>query len=230
MAEIDPTKPTRKPNKNLQDLAGMVFSRLTVVAFAGRNKEGRIMWRCRCECGTDNVIAAGKHLKNGGAQSCGCIQRENIGRVRRTHGQSRTVEHKIWEGIKSRCGNENCTDARNYIARGITICDRWRNSFESFLADMGKRPSPQHTVERIDNSSGYGPGNCKWATRAEQSRNTRRTRLVTHNGTTLCIRDWATTLGIPYGTLYHYLTHGKTLQEVMASYDQPNTLAKLDSE
>lgn len=223
MAEVDTTKSNRLPNRNLQDLTGMIFGRLTVNSFAGRNKEGRIMWSCTCSCGTTGVIASGKNLKNGGTQSCGCLQRE----IRRSscvaHGGRRTPEYGIWCGIITRCTNTGRNESRNYVARGIGICERWRNSFTAFLEDMGPRPSPKHSVERIDNDREYCPDNCKWATRDVQSRNTRRTKLITHDGVTLCMKDWAKRIGMRYGTLYHYLAHGKTLQEVIAAYDQPST-------
>lgn len=223
MAVADPIKSARKPNRALQDLTGQVFHRLTVVEYAGRSTDGRILWRCNCECGAKGVVAVAKRLKNGQVKSCGCLMRETRGASSVTHGRSRTAEHRIWCGIITRCTNTGRNESRNYVSRGIGICERWRKSFTAFLEDMGPRPSPKHSVERIDNDREYCPDNCKWATRDVQSRNTRRTKLITHDGVTLCMKDWAKRIGMRYGTLYHYLTHGKTLQEVIAAYDQPST-------
>lgn len=164
---------TRAPRRPVQP--GEVFDRLTVVSFAGMAKDGR-QFECQCLCG-NRITALGKSLRGGNTRSCGCKQREAAGSLRRSHGLSKTVEYRIWKGMKDRCYNPNDEEFVNYGGRGIAVCDEWVNDFERFLKDVGPRPSPELTIDRIDNNIGYRPGNVRWATRADQVRNTRRTRI-----------------------------------------------------
>jgi len=119
------------------------------------------------------------------------------------------MEYRIWAGIKKRCINLRCPAYKNYGGRGIQICDRWRDSFPAFLADMGRRPAGM-SVERIDNDGNYEPGNCKWAAPLEQARNCRKNHLVTANGESLPISVWAERLGIRSETIRHRLHRGYT--------------------
>ncbi len=133
---------------------------------------------------------------------------------KRTHGRSRTRAYRIWTHMKMRCYNPQ-EAAKGYQARGITVCDRWRWSFENFLADMGD-PPPGLTIERKNNDLGYSPENCVWATHTEQMNNTRKSRLLTYHGETLTMAQWARKLGVKRSTLeqrfycYHW-TVEKTL-------------------
>jgi hypothetical protein len=104
-------------------------------------------------------------------------------------------EHDAWRGMLARCRNPRHPSYKNYGGRGITACERW-NSFENFLDDMGKRPSPKHSLDRIDNNGNYEPGNCRWATRREQANNTRMNRFVTFDGRTMTLAQWARETGI----------------------------------
>lgn len=114
-------------------------------------------------------------------------------------------------GMTGRCRRGH----KNYAARGIKVCDRWRESFANFLADMGPRPSSRHSIERKDNNGHYEPDNCVWATSAEQLRNTRRTRKITFNGKTQCLRDWATEKGWPYTTLRNRFVRGWSVERAL---------------
>lgn len=132
-----------------------------------------------------------------------------------THGGSNTPEYLIWRNILDRCTNPNYRLFAFYGARGITVCARWRYSFAAFIEDMGWRPSPELTVERIDNDKGYAPGNCRWATRKEQANNRRqRTDAVLINGRRL--QDAAREAGVPYQTAYSRIRSGWPLERVLA--------------
>jgi hypothetical protein len=113
-----------------------------------------------------------------------------------THGKSGSPEHRIWLAMRSRCRPVSEGGHERYGGRGISVCERWAGLFDSFLEDMGERPSDKHSIDRIDNDGDYEPGNCRWATSAEQSRNTSVNRMVTHDGETLCIADWAERYGL----------------------------------
>lgn len=128
---------------------------------------------CRCDCGTEKVISAAT-LKNGSSTNCGCVRHASFGSMFRTHGKRQSGEYRIWCAMKTRCGNPNSDNYVNYGARGISVCSRWSENFDAFLADMGQKPSPGHSIDRINNDGNYEPSNCRWATAKEQAANTRR--------------------------------------------------------
>lgn len=156
-----------------KDMAGTRVGRLVVLR---RTEDvGRAMWLCLCDCGTTKAVHGAK-LRRGATVSCGCYSRDRV----TTHGASRTGKktgtYRSWEKMKARCLCPTDNRYEYYGGRGITICQSWVESFESFLADMGERP-PGTSLDRIDNSKGYEPANCRWATREQQMRNTRATKL-----------------------------------------------------
>lgn len=209
-------------SRKLIDLTGMRFARLTVIRREGyvqRNTKQPV-WLCRCVCGTEKLIM-GATLRNGTTTSCGCFQRESTSIRSKKHGAKGTPEHNSWRGMRGRCDNPNNTHYAQYGGRGITYCSRW-TEFENFHADMGDRPAG-HTLDRYpDNDGDYGPDNCRWATTKQQGHNTQRTVLVTYEGTTLCVKDWASVLGITDRALAHRLkVHGVTTAMTMRRCSKP---------
>ncbi len=193
---------------NFIDLTGRRFGRLIVVKYVGMDAKERSFWQCLCDCGKIKEIN-GASLRRKATQSCGCIRNEKIRERSMTHGESKTPEHGIWCGIKSRTGNPNSPAFPNYGGRGIKMCDRWIHSFENFLADMGKKPTPKHTIERKNNEGNYDPDNCTWATRMDQSNNKRSNKFVTYNGKTLTISQLARESGITPHQLNYRITKMK---------------------
>lgn len=154
-----------------RNVAGQRFGRLVALERVGtRNKAA--LWRCVCDCGREHNVVASK-LFDGVTQSCGCLRQEAVTKHGATRGYRPTPEYKAWLGLRERTTNPANKAWRDYGGRGITVCERWRNSFEAFRLDMGPRPSPGHSIDRINNDGNYEPGNCRWATRAEQNKNQR---------------------------------------------------------
>lgn len=174
-----------------KDLSGIRFGRLTANRQNGHRGKS-ILWECCCDCGAIKNVSV-KALTSGGTLSCGCLQREN----RVSHGMTKTSVYRVWNAMVRRCTSPADPSFHRYGGRGITVCDQWRmpGGFSTFFADMGECPSG-HSLERIDNNAGYSPNNCKWETPANQAKNRVTTRLLTLNGETKPLKDWARSLGI----------------------------------
>lgn len=182
------------------------YGRLTVIA----NAKGG--WLCRCDCGTEKIVRS-QALTTGATKSCGCANLERV-RAPRTHGMTYTPIYRLWVSMMDRCYRENVPNFQFYGARGITVCERW-HTFEHFYADMGERPEG-HSLDRHPNNNGnYEPGNCRWARLTDQSRNMRSNRLLTHDGVTRPLVEWAELLGIPPQTIAGRLRRGKSIADAL---------------
>jgi hypothetical protein len=192
------------------DLTGQPFGRLTVLSRAANSRSGRTCWLCQCTCGNTSIVVA-QSLLRGSTTSCGCWMREASLQRSTKHGAATyrhpTPEYRIWSHMRQRCGNPRDHRYRLYGARGITVDISWLHDFPQFLADMGPRPSPRHSLERRNNDGPYSPDNCYWATQAQQTRNTRQNVFLTWDNQTYCLTDWAHILGITLNNLRYRLRH-----------------------
>lgn len=218
----------RKLDHPLKDLSGLKIDRLQVIGVSHRGGyEGR-MWyyKCLCDCGNE-CVKSHNYLtrKNRKDKSCGCAHLENTIKQFKKHGHSRTREYRIWSGIKLRCLNPIASHYDIYGGRGIKMCDRWLNSFENFLTDMGYAPSPKHSIDRINNDGDYTPENCRWATQKEQLNNTSRTIHITYNGKTQTLKQWSEELGLNYSMVRHHFRYrGRSLEEIVKFYKQKGVI------
>lgn len=185
---------------NFIDRTGQTFGRLTVLERVENNNHKKACWECRCSCG-NIIIVTGCSLKTGNTQSCGCLKKE-LELIRPiTHGMSKSREYIIWTHMISRCFNVSDKVFKHYGGRGITICDEWRHDFMAFYRHIGRRPSPKHSIDRIDNDGNYEPGNVRWATIQQQNNNSRNTRNITLHGWTMTLSNWARFVGLKRETL-----------------------------
>lgn len=190
------------------DLTGQRFERWTVLTKAS-TKNRSIQWGCICDCGTEKIVA-GASLRTGNSKSCGCLTVEaaiarNV--ANKKHGMSYTKTHQVWSAMKERCINSSHQAFSRYGGRGIKVCQRWLESFQNFLDDMGE-PPPGMSLDRKDVDGNYEPSNCRWATDTEQANNRRNTIYVEFDGRTQSVADWAREVGIPHKTLKHRIKTG----------------------
>lgn len=214
---------------NFIDLTGFVFGRLTVTNRAENASNGDIRWNCQCECG-NKTVPRGMSLRRGETNSCGCLQREiaarDIADRSRKHGVTTRLsrknwadvdyEYKAWSSMRMRVRTHP-----DYVNR--TICLEW-NSYQTFLMDMGKAPSNKHQIDRIENSLGYFPGNCRWATPKENARNRGNNRIIEWKGQSKCLAEWeeelVRSLGMTKGSLRQRLDRGWSVEKAFTHSNQ----------
>lgn len=195
------------------DLTGVRVGRLVVESYA-YTRDKKAYWNCVCDCGNKCVVGA-KNLRKGIARSCGCLKKESMRKVASKHGLSSTRLYHIWTGMKGRCYNPNNPRYNSYGGRGILIHEEWLNNFESFYNwAISNGYAENLTLDRIDNNRGYSPDNCRWANQKQQCNNKSNNHLLTYNGKTQNITQWAEELGIGRRTLTDRLTYSWTLEEV----------------
>lgn len=166
---------------------GDKFGRLTVLESTGKDKNYNVLWRCICSCINKTEVTVRQYsLHSGHSVSCGCARRSTFFRLPVV----KMPGYSIWKGIKGRCYRITNKSYLQYGGRGITICDRWRNSFENFLEDMGERPGDNYSLDRIDPDGDYSPENCRWANKQDQARNKSDRVLYTFNDQTMTIPQW----------------------------------------
>lgn len=173
-----------------------------------RSKDKHKLWVCKCDCGHEGLYISSR-IRANLVKQCKLCATKITAKKNRTHGMGKTSEYKIWTGIKTRCLNVNDHSYAKYGAKGITVCKEWENSFEEFFKYVGRRPSKNHSIDRIDNSKGYEPGNVRWATKSEQARNRNNNSYVTDGVRILHINDAADELGITRGAAHLRLKRGK---------------------
>lgn len=202
----------------MKDETGNVYGKLTVLGYAGKSLRSHkgAYWNCRCECGTELVVV-GVTLRNGGTRSC------SAGCGITTHGHTtnaagrKSSEYSCWQDMRSRCHNPSDPGFEDYGFRGITVCARWRDSFDDFLADMGLKPFAGASIGRIDNDGNYEPSNVRWETNEQQHNNKRTSRYLTHDGITLTVTQWARRLGMRPHTVSDRIHRGWSVEQALTT-------------
>ena len=186
------------------DLTGERFGRLVVIKRVENDKHGNSCWLCKCDC-EQEVVVRGFSIKKKNTQSCGCFRKETAVQQNTKHGHSKryakTGIYYSWYGMKQRCGNPNNNRYKDYGGRGIIVCEEWME-FPNFLKDMGNGWKSGLTIERKNNNEGYCKKNCKWTTKKEQNRNSRRNCLIKYDGKTQCLSAWAEETNIGKDTIW----------------------------
>lgn len=217
--------------KPAADISGQRFDRLIVVSRVG-TASGQATWNCACDCGAE-VVTTGRNLRSGHTRSCGCLSREMSAErakaafTKHGHftGRKSSQVHNSYQAMIARCTDPNHPAFARYGGRGITICKRWREGFDNFLADMGE-PAAGNSIDRIDNDGPYSPENCRWATDEDQNNNASRNRIITHDGMTLTLAQWSDRTGIPYVTLRWRLNAGWDVAKAFATPIRPKATRK----
>jgi len=210
-----PAKPT---NPVFKDLTGNVVGLLTVLAYLGTTHK----WLCQCECG--NMASVHRdQLRDAKTQSCGCLFRKAVVK----HGKSYTAEYNIWSNMRRRCQNPNNSKFADYGGRGIRVCQHWNSAFDNFLADVGLRPAPTLSLDRIDNDGNYSCGhceeclehgwvaNCRWTTATVQMMNRRNSKMLTWKDKTQSLIAWSKDTGIERSIIDHRLRKGWSVEQAL---------------
>ena len=200
---------------NYKDLTGQRFGKLVVLSRL-QNKGKNVIWECLCDCG-GKIETITHRLKSGKIKSCGCLRREVLIKRNTKHGLCHSHIWYVHQALNERCLKNNNIGYSRYGGRGITVCEQWigPEGFITFVGDMGMPPSDKHQIDRIDNSKGYYPENCRWATPTENGRNKRNNVLLTLGDKTQCTSAWGEELGIKAATLRARVRHGWSDEDVL---------------
>lgn len=211
----------RKP---IDHLIGRRFGRWTIVREVPppTGYEYQRYVEATCDCGRRRDVYL-QNLTRGMSKSCGCLKDERT-RVRsRTHGMSTRPEYRIWTSMKRRCYDAKAKGFENYGGRGIAVCTRWRTGFAAFFSDVGPRPSVQYSLDRINNDGNYEPGNVRWATRTQQSNNTRDNHVLVVDGDAKTLTEWANLVGLKPHAILHRLSRGWDIKAAINTGQLTNT-------
>lgn len=218
----------RVKGRHAFEMRGMRFGKLVVVERAATPPGVRsgARWMCQCECGS-LVTVTRKSLRRGQTKSCGCAWPWHAhGGASRVSGRM-AAEYRVWRGMRARCDIASAAGYADYGGRGVRVCAGWHGSYPAFLADVGEKPSPRHSIDRIDVNGHYSCGhcdectangwaaNCRWATPIEQMRNTRRSRVLEHDGQRLTLAEWAERTGINRNTIAARLRVGASVADAL---------------
>lgn len=187
------------PSRRIKDLTGLRFGKLTVVRFSHLDETNSARWKCECDCGGEALVTTGelnRKQRSKLPKSCGCSQVQSAIETFSTHGMTGTPEYAAYHDMRARCYNPNVREFARYGARGVTVCQRWMESFEAFLDDMGRRPSGRHSLERKNVNGNYEPSNCEWVLTRKQQWNRRDTVYVDYHGERISLGELAAATGI----------------------------------
>ena len=207
------------------NLTGQRYGRLTALKVCGKTEYGQTQWECECDCGNKIFVGIG-NLRSGHTKSCGCLSREKsseIGKRNLKHGESFSRIYGIYSNILNRCLVHTSKDYKKYGGRGITVCEEWKKSYETFrdwaLANGYK---DSLSIDRIDNNGPYAPWNCRWTTAKVQQNNTRFNRVITYNGETHTLAQWSEITRINYYTLWSRLKNGWSVEKALTTQMKNN--------
>jgi hypothetical protein len=201
---------------NSKNLIGKRYGLLTVIS-RDKREVGNTVYICKCDCGQE-ISARSGNLSSGNTRSCGCLRSKNRFML---HGMTGKKVHNTWNRMRVRCNNKSSPDYPRYGGRGIKVCVQWEDSFKQFYKDMGDPPSAEHSLERIDNNKGYYKENCRWATKIEQARNRRTSKVFSHNGKEMCLKEWAVFFKIPYHVLFRRIKQGWSFDAAISMVGSP---------
>ena len=209
------TKGYYAPNR-IPSIAGQRFGRLVAQHEVEPNKHGHRRWACVCDCGGEKVVLQ-EQLRKDRCKSCGCLHREVTQKMLRTHGGTGTGEFSVYRNMIARCYIKSSSHYENYGGRGIRVFAEWRGrgGFERWLRHIGPRPSESHSIDRINNNRDYEPGNVRWATDAQQSRNKRRSVYVEWEGKSVFLLDLSRELALSYPALLRRIRRGANVVDAV---------------
>ena len=173
----------------------------------------RAAWVCQCDCGKESIVQ--QHLLGKSTNSCGCLHKESVAAMATVDGRASAPEYHVWKNMIRRCSVPENAQYKDYGGRGISVCQRWLDSFADFIADMGPRPTNKHEIDRKENDGNYEPGNCRWVIPVVNRRNTRRNRIITIDGVSRCMSEWAEISGINSSAILDRLTRGWDIKEAV---------------
>lgn len=217
------TDSTLPATSRRDDVTGQRFGRLVALEWAGKGRRGETLWLCQCDCGETKAIAL-RRLRQGTTASCGCLRHELLLQRITKHGEStkyvRSTEWNSWSAMIIRCTNPDTSYYADYGGRGITVCDRWMgdDGFKNFLEDMGRKPGKDYSLDRFpDNNGNYSPSNCRWATRIEQTNNTRSNVRIECNGAVHTVAEWSRLTGLSHSCIYTRWRNGWTAEQALTT-------------